>query len=149
MAVRIAGYLQNEIVGLSPGELFVHRNVANIIVHTDFNCLSVLQFAVEVLKVKHIIVCGHYGCGGVAAALNNQKLGLIDNWLSNIKDIYQHHEEKFKPFKTEVERIDFLCELNVVEQLKNVATQQLFKTPGIEDKNLQFMDGYTVLTMGY
>jgi carbonic anhydrase len=110
----------NEVVGLSPGELFVHRNVANIIGHTDFNCLSVLQFAVEVLKVKHIIVCGHYGCGGVTAALSNQKLGLIDNWLSNIKDIYHRHEEKFNLLKTEVERIDFLCELNVVEQVKNV-----------------------------
>ena len=110
----------NEIVGLSSGELFVHRNVANVIDHTDFNCLSVLQYAVEVLKVKHIIVCGHYGCGGIKTVLGNHKHGFIDNWLSNIKDIYHRHEEKFKPLKTEVERIDFLCELNVVEQVKSV-----------------------------
>ena len=109
----------NEIVGLLPGELFVHRNVANIVANTDFNCLSVLQFAVDVLKVKHIIVCGHYGCGGVKAALSNNKHGLIDNWLREIKDIYRHHETRFRPLDEEA-RVDLLCELNVAEQVRNV-----------------------------
>ncbi len=109
----------NEIVGLLPGELFVHRNVANIVANTDFNCLSVLQFAVDVLKIKHIIVCGHYGCGGVKAALSNNKHGLIDNWLREIKDIYRHHENRFRPLDEEA-RVDLLCELNVAEQVRNV-----------------------------
>ncbi len=109
----------NEIVGLLPGELFVHRNVANIVAHTDFNCLSVIQFAVDVLRIKHIIVCGHYGCGGVKAALSNDKHGLIDNWLREIKDIYRHHEARFRPLDEEG-RVDLLCELNVAEQVRNV-----------------------------
>ncbi len=109
----------NEIVGLLPGELFVHRNVANIVTHTDFNCLSVIQYAVDVLKIKHIIVCGHYGCGGVKAALGNHKNGLIDNWLREIKDIYHQHETRFRPLD-EKRRVDLLCELNVAEQVKNV-----------------------------
>jgi carbonic anhydrase len=91
----------NEIVGLMPGEIFVHRNVANMVVHTDVNCLSVLQYAVDVLKVKHIMVVGHYGCGGVRAAMGNQKLGLIDNWLRNIKDIYRQHREKLEAIADE------------------------------------------------
>jgi len=110
----------NEIVGLLPGELFVHRNVANLVLHSDLNCLSVLQYAVEVLKVKHIIVCGHYGCGGVKAALENRRNGLIDNWIRNIKDIYAVNQEKFKPIKSSQEQVDLLCELNVVEQVKHV-----------------------------
>ncbi len=109
----------NEIVGLLPGELFVHRNVANIVAHTDLNCLSVIQFAVDVLRIKHIIVCGHYGCGGVKAALSNDKHGLIDNWLREIKDIYRHHEARFRPLDEEG-RVDLLCELNVAEQVRNV-----------------------------
>ena len=110
----------NEIVGLMPGEIFVHRNVANIVVHTDVNCLSVLQYAVDVLKVKHIMVLGHYGCGGVRAAMGNQKLGLIDNWLLNIKDIYRQHREKLEAISDEAKRLSLLCELNVVEQVNNV-----------------------------
>ncbi len=110
----------NELLGLLPGEIFVHRNVANIVVHTDCNCLSVLQYAVDVLKVKHIIVCGHYGCGGVRAAMNNQKLGLIDNWLRNIKDIYRQHQGKLEAIAHEEQRVNLLCELNVVEQVNNV-----------------------------
>ncbi|ACV25692.1 carbonate dehydratase [Kangiella koreensis] len=110
----------NQITGLLPGEVFVHRNVANVVSHSDFNCLSVLQFAVEVLKVEHIIVCGHYGCGGVNAALTNKKHGFIDNWLSNIKDVYLKHETKFKPIKDEQERSNLMCELNVIEQVSNV-----------------------------
>ncbi|RMG54655.1 MAG: carbonate dehydratase [Gammaproteobacteria bacterium] len=109
----------NEIVGMLPGELFVHRNVANVVVQTDFNCLSVLQYAVEVLGVKHIIVCGHYGCGGVKAALTNNRHGLIDNWLSSIKDIYAKHQAQFEQLD-EDSRLDRLCELNVIEQVHNV-----------------------------
>lgn len=111
----------NEIVGMLPGELFVHRNVANVVAHSDLNCLSVVQYAVEALKVKHIIVCGHYGCGGVAASLTNEKHGFIDNWLSNIKDVYIRHEEKFIDLKYEEEKVSLLCELNVIEQVNNVA----------------------------
>jgi carbonic anhydrase len=110
----------NQIVGLLPGEIFAHRNVANIVVHTDFNCLSVIQYAVAVLKVKHIIVCGHYGCGGVQAALGNSKLGLIDNWLRHIKDIYQKYESDLLKIADEKARLSRLCELNVIEQVNNV-----------------------------
>ena len=110
----------NEIVGLLPGEIFVHRNVANMVIHTDLNCLSVIQYAVAVLRVKHIIVCGHYGCGGVAAALRSERHGLIDNWLRHIKDIYFRSQEEFTACVDEAERIDLMCEYNVVEQVANV-----------------------------
>jgi carbonic anhydrase len=110
----------NEIVGMAPGELFVHRNVANVVVHTDLNCLSVLQYAVEVLKVKHILVVGHYGCGGVRAALQNQKLGLINNWLRHVQDVQQKHDFQLVKIEDEDARVDRLCELNVVEQVLNV-----------------------------
>lgn len=110
----------NEIVGLLPGEIFVHRNVANMIVHTDMNCLSVLQYAVDVLKVRHIMVVGHYGCGGVRAAMSNQPYGLIDNWLRNIKDIYRQHKCQLEAIADEDRRCNLLCELNVVEQVNNV-----------------------------
>jgi carbonic anhydrase len=110
----------NEIVGLLPGELFVHRNVANVILHTDFNCLSVLQYAVDVLKVKHIIVCGHYGCGGVRASIENASHGLIDNWLRNIQDIYKRNTEKFTAIPSLDDRVDLLCELNVIEQVERL-----------------------------
>ncbi|WP_163836028.1 carbonate dehydratase [Spartinivicinus ruber] len=110
----------NQIVDLPPGEVFVHRNIANVVVHTDLNCLSVLQFAVEVLKVKHIIVCGHYGCGGIKAAIDHHEHGLIDNWLRNIKDIYRYHQEKLNAIQNEEEQINVLCELNVIEQVANV-----------------------------
>ena len=118
----------NEIVDLMPGELFVHRNVANIVVHTDFNCLSVVQYAVEVLNVEHIIVCGHYGCGGVRAALQNNELGLIDNWLRHIRDIYQRNKEMLDTIPDGEKRIDRLCELNVVEQVSNVANTTILHT---------------------
>jgi len=110
----------NEIVNLLPGEIFVHRNIANIVIHTDLNCLSVIQFAVEVLKIKHIIVCGHYGCGGVEAAMENKARGLIDNWLRNIKDIYRYHQTELKALKSEKDKLNLLCELNVKEQVINV-----------------------------
>jgi carbonic anhydrase len=110
-----------QLVGLMPGELFVHRNVANMIVHTDFNCLSVIQFAVDVLKVRHIIVCGHYGCGGVQAAMQNLKLGLIDNWLRHVQDVMHSHEALLSKIKDETQRRDKLCELNVIEQVLNIS----------------------------
>jgi carbonic anhydrase len=109
----------NQIIKLAPGEVFVHRNVANVVVHTDLNCLSVIQYAVDVLKVKHIMVVGHYGCGGVHAALKNNKLGLIDNWLRHVQDVMQKHASRFRDGEPQAQW-DALCELNVVEQVLNV-----------------------------
>lgn len=111
----------NEIVDLMPGELFVHRNVANVVLHTDLNCLSVLQYAVDVLKVKHIMVVGHYGCGGVAAALQNQQLGVIDLWIRNIRDIYYANREQIDALANQQQKVDRLCELNVMQQVQQVA----------------------------
>ena len=110
----------NEIVGLLPGEMFVHRNIANMVVHTDLNCLSVMQFAVDVLKVHHIIVVGHYGCGGVRAALQRKRLGLIDNWLRHIQDVHAKHADSVASLKQLSAKIDRLCEINVIEQVGNV-----------------------------
>ena len=110
----------NEIVGLLPGELFVHRNIANVVVHTDLNCLSVMQFAVDVLKVRHIIVCGHYGCSGVRAALHGERHGLVDNWLRHVQDVRHKHEQRLGDLSNGVEQGDRLCELNVIEQVGNV-----------------------------
>src|SRR5213082_3451525 len=110
----------NQIVGLLPGEMFVHRNVANLVVHADLNCLSAIQFAVAVLKVRHIIVCGHYGCGGVLAALRDEKLGLSDNWLRHVQDVRWKHETEIAALSSEHERHRRLCELNVMEQVLNV-----------------------------
>ena len=110
----------NEIVGLRPGELFVHRNVANVVVHTDLNCLSVLQYAIEVLNVEHVIVCGHYGCGGVRAAYFRSSLGLIDNWLRHVQDVRDRHEPLVPGAPDDEARIDRLCELNVIEQVRHV-----------------------------
>lgn len=109
----------NEVVGLMPGELFVHRNVANMVVATDMNLLSVLQYAVDVLQVRHIIVCGHYGCGGVRAALGRQELGLIDNWLRSLKGLYHQHRDRFQALEPDAQ-VDLLCELNVQRQVRNV-----------------------------
>jgi len=110
----------NEIVGLLPGEMFVHRNVANVVVHSDLNCLSVLQYAVGVLRVEHVIVCGHYGCGGVEAALDGQPLGLIDNWLRHVQDVREEHAAQLAALPTRTQRLRRLCELNVLEQVVNV-----------------------------
>lgn len=118
----------NEITGTGPGEMFVHRNIANMVVHTDMNLLSVLQYAVEVLKVKHIIVCGHYGCGGVLAVMGDQQFGLIDNWLTNIKDVMRLHEADLLRFKDDNQRGRRLVELNVIEQVQN-----LYKTSIIQN----------------
>ena len=109
----------NEIVGLAPGELFVHRNVANVVVHTDLNCLSVLQYAIDVLGVKHVIVTGHYGCGGVRAAFDQARLGLIDNWLRHVEDVKRRHEKALSALDSE-RAVDRLCELNVIEQARHV-----------------------------
>ncbi|MCL1144590.1 carbonate dehydratase [Shewanella marinintestina] len=111
----------NQIIDLMPGEVFVHRNIANMVIHTDLNCLSVLQYAVEVLKVKHIMVVGHYGCGGIKASMGTDRLGLIDNWLGHIRDIYRLHKRDLESMD-EDERFDRLCELNVMEQVANVTS---------------------------
>jgi carbonic anhydrase len=110
----------NQIVGLLPGELFVHRNIANVVVHTDLNCLSVLQFAVEILKVRHVIVCGHYGCSGVGAALRRTRIGLADNWLRHVQDVQQKHEKLLSRISDAPEAANRLCELNVIEQVAHV-----------------------------
>ena len=115
------------IVDLPPGGLFVHRNIANVVVHTDLNCLSVIQFAVEVLKVKHIIVCGHYGCGGVAAAMESKEHGLIDNWLQNIRDVYRYHSKQLDSITDPKARCDRLCELNIIEQVSNVSNTTMVR----------------------
>lgn len=126
----------NEIVGLLPGELFVHRNVANVVVHTDLNCLSVLQYAVDVLKVEHIIVCGHYGCGGVQASLERRRVGLVDNWLRHVRDVHHKHaltiESVLGPAK-----LDTLCELNVIEQAMNVCQTTVVQDAWSRGQSLQ------------
>ena len=111
----------NELIGLDPGECFVHRNIANVVVHSDMNCLSVVEYAVKVLKVKHIAVCGHYGCGGVAAALGDRSIGLIDNWIRHIKDVASYHRNELSKVVDPTERINKLCEFNVASQVANLA----------------------------
>jgi len=125
----------NEIVGLPPGEVFVHRNIANVAVHTDLNCLSVIQYAVDVLHVEHIIVCGHYGCGGVKAALESQDHGLIDNWLRHIRDVGRFHADSLANL-SEPERLDRLCELNVTEQVTNVCNTTIVKNAWKQGRRL-------------
>jgi len=126
----------NMIVGLQPGEIFVHRNVANLVNHTDMNCLSVLQFAVEVLKVKHIIVCGHYGCGGVMAALEPKRHGLIDNWLRHIQDTAKRHANELAMLADPMERSNALCELSVTEQVINVGETTIVQDAWARGQNL-------------
>ena len=117
----------NQIVGLLAGEMFVHRNVANIVVHTDLNCLSTIQYAVEVLHVEHIIVCGHYGCGGVLAALRDRKIGLSVNWLRHVQDVLRKHQAEVDAIPTEDEKFNRLCELNVLDQVSNVAETTILR----------------------
>ncbi|KJZ14272.1 MAG: carbonate dehydratase [Marinomonas sp.] len=126
----------NEIINLMPGEVFVHRNIANVVVHTDLNCLSVIQFAVEVLKVKHIMVVGHYGCGGIKAALDSEEHGLIDNWLRHIKDVHRFHQEKMDAETDEKRKFDLLCELNVMEQVNNVCQTSIVQKAWNNDQEL-------------
>ncbi|WP_339847999.1 carbonate dehydratase [uncultured Halopseudomonas sp.] len=126
----------NEIVGLLPGELFVHRNIANVVLHTDLNCLSVMQFAVDVLKVKHIIVTGHYGCGGVRAAMHNKQLGLSDGWLRSIRDLYYDERMKLKLIDDEETELDRMCELNVIRQVANVSHTSIVQNAWHRDQPL-------------
>lgn len=127
----------NEIVGLAPGEMFVHRNIANVVVHADLNCLSVLQFAVDVLKVQHVIVCGHYGCGGVRAALRDDRLGLVDNWLRHVQDVRWKHHAELSRIATEEERHNRLCELNVAEQVINVSQTTIVRDAWAREQPLE------------
>lgn len=118
----------NEIIGAQPGEVFVHRNIANMVVHSDMNMLSVVDYAVSVLKVKHVIVCGHYGCGGVKAAMGNQSYGIIDNWIRHIKDVYRHHKKELDTIEDEEARFDKYVELNVKEQVFDLAKTSIVQT---------------------
>src|SRR5436190_10266223 len=126
----------NQIVGLLTGDMFVHRNVANVVVHTDLNCLSTIQFAVDVLRVEHVIVCGHYGCGGVLAALQNNKLGLIDNWLRHVQDVLAKHRTQIDALPSQPEQHDRLCELNVVEQVNNVSQTTVIRDAFARNQSL-------------
>jgi len=117
----------NQLLNLAPGEVFVHRNIANMVIHSDLNCLSVMQFAIEVLKVKHVIVCGHYGCGGIKASLEDTDHGLIDNWLGHIKDVYRLHATELDAMTNQEEMQHRLCELNVIEQVANVCNTTIVK----------------------
>src|SRR2546423_14776035 len=126
----------NQIVGLLPGEMFVHRNVANVVVHADLNCLTAIQFAVDVLKVRHIIVCGHYGCSGVLAALRDDKLGLSDNWLRHVQDVRWKHRAQIDALETESQRHATLCELNVVEQVVNISRTSIVRDAWLRGQEL-------------
>ncbi|MBC8414178.1 MAG: carbonate dehydratase [Nitrospira sp.] len=126
----------NEIVDMPPGEIFVHRNIANLVIHTDLNCLSVIQYAVEVLKVKHIIVCGHYGCGGIQTAMDNKDHGLIDNWLRNIKDLHRANKTRIDSLPTEKDKINLLCELNVIDQVANICNTTVVQRAWTDGRDL-------------
>ena len=127
----------NEIIGAQPGEVFVHRNIANMVVHTDMNMLSVLDYAVNALKVKHVIVCGHYGCGGVQAAMGNQSIGLIDNWVRHIKDVYRLHKEELDKISDEKQRFDRFVELNVKEQVFDLSKTSIVQNAWNNGQELQ------------
>lgn len=117
----------NEIVGLRPGDIFVHRNVSNLVIHSDLNCLAVIQYAVDVLGVRHIIVCGHYGCGGIQAAMSKERHGLIDNWLLHVRDLYRRNQSRIDQLEDEHDRLDLLCEVNVVAQAVNVGSTTIVR----------------------
>ena len=138
----------NEVTGTKPGEVFVHRNIANVCVHSDMNMLSVLDYAVNVLKVKHVIVAGHYGCGGVAAALSNKQFGLIDNWLRHIKDVYRLHSNELDRITDETQKINRLVELNVVEQVYNLCKTSIVQNAWMERTDLQVHGWIVNLTTG-
>ena len=138
----------NEIIGLLPGELFVHRNISNLVVHTDLNCLSVLQYAVDVLQVRHIIVCGHYGCGGVDAAWSNRHVGLADNWLRHVQDVQQKHQKHFSQFANAEQQMDRLCELNVIEQVMHAAQTTIVRDAWAREQALSIHGWIYRLTDG-
>ncbi|MEK8180751.1 carbonate dehydratase [Flavobacterium buctense] len=139
----------NEIIGAKPGEVFVHRNIANMVIHSDMNMLSVLDYAVNVLKVKHVIVCGHYGCGGVKAAMGNQSIGLIDNWIRHIKDVYRLHEDYLNSFKDEDERFNKFVEINAQEQVFDLAKTSIVQGAWRNGQDLT-LHGWTYgLNSGY
>jgi len=139
----------NEIIGAKPGEVFVHRNIANMVIHSDMNMLSVLDYAVNVLKVKHVIVCGHYGCGGVKAAMGNQSIGLIDNWIRHIKDVYRLHEDYLNSFEDEDERFNKFVEINVQEQVFDLAKTSIVQGAWRNGQDLT-LHGWTYgLNSGY
>jgi len=127
----------NQIIGAEPGEVFVHRNIANLVVHTDMNMLSVLDYAVNVLKVKHVIVCGHYSCGGVQAAMTNNSYGVIDNWIRHIKDVYRFHSEELDNIKDEKDRLSRFVELNVVEQVYDLAKTSIIQQAWRNDQKIE------------
>jgi carbonic anhydrase len=126
----------NEIIGAGPGEVFVHRNIANLVVHSDMNMLSVLDYAVNVLEVKHVIVCGHYGCGGVQTAMTNKHVGLIDNWIRHIKDVYRFHQDELNAIEDEKKRFDSFVDFNVVEQVLNLAKTSIVQAAWERGQNL-------------
>ena len=126
----------NELLGMQPGEVFVHRNIANQVIHTDLNCLSVIQFAVDILKVKDIIVCGHYGCGGVSAALKGESLGLIDNWLRHIQDVYRFNKTQLDSVTDKHEQMNLLCDLNVIEQVANICNTTILRNAWLAEQNV-------------
>ncbi len=130
-----------EITGTNPGDIFVHRNIANMVVHSDMNLLSVLDYAVNILKVKHVIVCGHYGCGGVQAAMTNEQFGLVDNWLRHIKDVYRHHHQELDAIKDDVKRFDRFVELNVIEQVFDLSKTSIIQNAW-RTRNLPMVHGW-------
>ncbi len=139
----------NEIIGAKPGEVFVHRNIANMVIHSDMNMLSVLDYAVNVLRVKHVIVCGHYGCGGVRAAMSNQSIGLIDNWIRHIKDVYRLHEDYLNTFQNEEERFNKFVEINVQEQVFDLAKTSIVQSAWRNGQDLTLHGWSYGLNSGY
>jgi carbonic anhydrase len=135
-------------IGMLPGEMFVHRNIANLVIHTDMNCLSVIQFAVDVLKVKHIIVCGHYACGGVIAAFQNTRLGLIDNWLRHIQDLVHKYESVLAEAETDEKRLDKLCEINVIEQVVSVGETTILQDAWLRGQEVRIHGWIYYITDG-
>lgn len=139
----------NEITGTQAGEVFVHRNIANMVIHTDMNMLSVLDYAVNVLKVKHVLVCGHYGCGGIKAAMSNDSVGIIDNWIRHIKDVYRHHKDELNAIQDETERFNKFVELNVKEQVTDLAKTSIVQNAWKNGQELQLHGWVYGLNSGY
>lgn len=139
----------NEITGTRAGEVFVHRNIANLVIHTDMNMLSVLDYAVNALKVKHVLVCGHYGCGGVKAAMGNESIGVIDNWIRNIKDVYRVHNEELSAIEDEDKKFNRMVELNVIEQVYNLAKTSIVQNAWNNDQELYLHGWVYGLNSGY